>query len=151
MINKLKSIVQRYNELTIELSNPDVVSNIERFKDLSKELSDLTDIHSKAKDYIQKHEQLIEYKEILNGNDQELKELVQDEIDELKKELAEMEEDLKIMLIPKNPDDDKNTILEIRSGTGGEEAALFAGDLYRMYMRYAERQSWSTEILNLND
>ena len=151
MINKLKSIVQRYNELTNELSNLDVVSNIERFKDLSKELSDLTDIHSKAKGYIQKHVQLIEYNEILNGNDQELKELVQDEIDELKKELAEMEEELKIMLIPKNPDDDKNTILEIRSGTGGEEAALFAGDLYRMYMRYAERQNWSTEILNLND
>ena len=151
MINKLKSIVQRYNELTIELSNPDVVSNIERFKDLSKELSDLTENHSKAKDYIQKQDQLVEYNEILNDDDQELKELVQDEIDELKKELTEMEEKLKIMLIPKNPDDDKNTILEIRSGTGGEEAALFAGDLYRMYMRYAERQNWSTEILNLSD
>ena len=94
---------------------------------------------------------MAEDEEILKGNDAELKELVQGEIDELKTDLAEMEEVLKIMLIPKNPDDDKNTILEIRSGTGGEEAALFAGDLYRMYLRYAERQSWATEILSLSD
>lgn len=151
MINKLKEVVARYNHITEELSNPDVISDIERFKNLSKEHSDLTEINLKAKDYIQKSEQLAEDEEILKGDDSELKELVQDEIDELKSELAEMEETLKIMLIPKNPDDDKNTILEIRSGTGGEEAALFAGDLYRMYMRYAERQNWTTEILNLSD
>jgi peptide chain release factor 1 len=151
MINKLKSIVQKFDEITHELSDPNVVSNIERFKDLSKEHSDLTELHSNAMDYIQKYDQLIEYDEILNGDDLELKELVQDEIDGLKKEISEMEEMLKIMLIPKNPDDDKNTILEIRSGTGGEEAALFAGDLYRMYMRYAERQNWTIEILNLSD
>ena len=151
MINKLKEVVARYNHITEELSNPDVISDIERFKNLSKEHSDLTEINLKAKDYIQKSEQFAEDEEILKGDDSELKELVQDEIDELKSELAEMEETLKIMLIPKNPDDDKNTILEIRSGTGGEEAALFAGDLYRMYMRYAERQNWTTEILNLSD
>ena len=151
MINKLKEVVARYNHITEELSNPDVISDIERFKNLSKEHSDLTEINLKAKDYILKSEQLAEDEEILKGDDSELKELVQDEIDELKSELAEMEETLKIMLIPKNPDDDKNTILEIRSGTGGEEAALFAGDLYRMYMRYAERQNWTTEILNLSD
>lgn len=151
MINKLKEVVARYNHITEELSNPDVISDIERFKNLSKEHSDLTEINLKSKDYIQKSEQLAEDEEILKGDDSELKELVQDEIDELKSELAEMEETLKIMLIPKNPDDDKNTILEIRSGTGGEEAALFAGDLYRMYMRYAERQNWTTEILNLSD
>ena len=151
MINKLQEVVQRYNHITKELSNPDVISDIERFKNLSKEHSDLTEINQKAKEYIQKHEQLAEDEEILKGNDAELKELVQGEIDELKTDLAEMEEVLKIMLIPKNPDDDKNTILEIRSGTGGEEAALFAGDLYRMYLRYAERQSWATEILSLSD
>ena len=151
MINKLKEVVNRYNQITEELSNPDIISDIEKFKNLSKEHSDLTEVHHKAQDYIQKFEQLEEDEEILKGNDSELKELVQDEIDELKRDIAEMEEILKVMLIPKNPDDDKNTILEIRSGTGGEEAALFAGDLYRMYMRYAERQNWSIEILNLSD
>ena len=151
MIKKLKEIIERYNHVTAELSNPDVVSDIERFKNLSKEHSDSNEVYLKAIDFIQKYEQLAEDEEILNGNDSELKELVQDEIDELKNDLAEMEEDLKIMLIPKNPDDDKNTILEIRSGTGGEEAALFAANLYRMYMRYAERKNWSIEILNLSD
>lgn len=151
MIKKLKEIIERYNHVTAELSNPDVVSDIERFKNLSKEHSDSNEVYQKAIDFIQRYEQLAEDEEILNGNDSELKELVQDEIDELKNDLAEMEEDLKIMLIPKNPDDDKNTILEIRSGTGGEEAALFAANLYRMYMRYAERKNWSIEILNLSD
>ncbi|MAJ45504.1 MAG: peptide chain release factor 1 [Candidatus Marinimicrobia bacterium] len=151
MIDKLKEIVQRYNQITEELSNPNIVSDIEHFKNLSKEHSDLTEINLKSLEYIQKHKQLVEDEEILKGNDTELKELVQDEIEGLKADLTGMEEVLKIMLIPRNPDDDKNTILEIRSGTGGEEAALFASNLYRMYLRYAERQGWMTEILNLSD
>ena len=151
MLTKLQEVVKRYDQITEELSSPDVISNLERFKKLSKEHSDLTEIYINSKKYISKHDQLTEDEEILKGNDSELKELVQSEIEDIKLELIEMEELLKIMLIPKNPDDDKNTILEIRSGTGGEEAALFAGDLYRMYSRYTERKGWTTEVLSLSD
>ena len=151
MLTKLQEVVKRYDQITEKLSSPDVISNLERFKKLSKEHSDLTEIYINSKKYISKHDQLTEDEEILKGNDSELKELVQSEIDDIKLELIEMEELLKIMLIPKNPDDDKNTILEIRSGTGGEEAALFAGDLYRMYSRYTERKGWTTEVLSLSD
>ena len=151
MLIKLQEVVKRYDQITKELSSPDVISNLERFKKLSKEHSDLTEIYINSKKYISKHDQLTEDEEILKGNDSELKELVQSEIDDIKLDLIEMEEILKIMLIPKNPDDDKNTILEIRSGTGGEEAALFAGDLYRMYSRYTERKGWTTEVLSLSD
>ena len=151
MLTKLQEVVKRYDQITKELSSPDVISNLERFKKLSKEHSDLTEIYINSKKYISKHDQLTEDEEILKGNDSELKELVQSEIEDIKLELIEMEELLKIMLIPKNPDDDKNTILEIRSGTGGEEAALFAGDLYRMYSRYTERKGWITEVLSLSD
>ena len=151
MLTKLQEVVKRYDQITEELSSPDVISNLERFKKLSKEHSDLTEIYINSKKYISKHDQLTEDEEILKGNDSELKELVQSEIEDIKLDLIEMEEILKIMLIPKNPDDDKNTILEIRSGTGGEEAALFAGDLYRMYSRYTERKGWTTEVLSLSD
>ena len=151
MLTKLQEVVKRYDQITEELSSPDVISNLERFKKLSKEHSDLTEIYINSKKYISKHDQLTEDEEILKGNDSELKELVHSEIEDIKLELIEMEELLKIMLIPKNPDDDKNTILEIRSGTGGEEAALFAGDLYRMYSRYTERKGWTTEVLSLSD
>ncbi len=151
MLIKLQEVVKRYDQITKELSSPDVISNLERFKKLSKEHSDLTEIYINSKKYISKHDQLTEDEEILKGNDSELKELVQSEIEDIKLELIEMEEILKVMLIPKNPDDDKNTILEIRSGTGGEEAALFAGDLYRMYSRYTERKGWTTEVLSLSD
>ena len=151
MLTKLQEVVKRYDQITEELSSPDVISNLERFKKLSKEHSDLTEIYINSKKYISKHNQLTEDEEILKGNDSELKELVHSEIEDIKLELIEMEELLKIMLIPKNPDDDKNTILEIRSGTGGEEAALFAGDLYRMYSRYTERKGWTTEVLSLSD
>ena len=151
MLTKLQEVVKRYDQITEKLSSPDVISNLERFKKLSKEHSDLTEIYINSKKYISKHDQLTEDEEILKGNDSELKELVQSEIEDIKLELIEMEELLKIMLIPKNPDDDKNTILEIRSGTGGEEAALFAGDLYRMYSRYTERKGWTTEVLSLSD
>ena len=151
MLTKLQEVVKRYDQITEELSSPDVISNHERFKKLSQEHSDLTEIYINSKKYISKHDQLTEDEEILKGNDSELKELVQSEIEDIKLELIEMEELLKIMLIPKNPDDDKNTVLEIRSGTGGEEAALFAGDLYRMYSRYTERKGWTTEVLSLSD
>ncbi|MBT7940471.1 MAG: peptide chain release factor 1, partial [Candidatus Marinimicrobia bacterium] len=101
--------------------------------------------------YLNLLEQLDENEEILTGDDEELIELAQEELTDIKADIVKLEEQLKVLLIPKDPDDNKNTILEIRSGTGGDEAALFAGDLYRMYMRYAERRSWKTELLTLNE
>ncbi len=151
MKDKLLTVVQRYDELTLQLSDPETISNMELFRTLSKEHADLNDLNSKANKYLRTLEQLDEDEEILNGDDPELKELVVEEIEQLKSDLQVMEDHLKIMLLPKDPDDNKNTILEIRSGTGGEEAALFASDLYRMYMRYAERQNWSTELLSMSD
>jgi len=151
VIDKLQSIIDKYDDLNRQLSNPDVVSNIERFKNLSREHSSMQETYDMAKIYLAKHKQLTEDEEILKGSDEELKELVKDEISDLKDDLSKMDDKLKILLIPKDPNDNKNTILEIRSGTGGDEAALFAQDLYRMYMRFVERQKWKFEILVFNE
>ena len=151
MIDKLKSIVSQHNELAELMSQPDAMKDMKTFAKIAREHSRLTELVEEAKNYIEIYERIQEYEEILNGNDAELKELVKDEIGDLKDSLVTREEKLKILLIPKNPNDDKNTILEIRSGTGGNEAALFAGNLYRMYLRYAERQGWKTEVLTMND
>jgi len=151
MIDKLKSIVSQHNELAELMSQPDAMKDMKTFTKIAREHSRLTELVEEAKNYIEIYGQIQEDEEILNGDDAELKELVKDEIGDLKDSLAAREKKLKILLIPKNPDDNKNTILEIRSGTGGDEAALFAGNLYRMYLRYAERQGWKAEVLTMND
>ncbi|MFC1480792.1 peptide chain release factor 1 [Candidatus Neomarinimicrobiota bacterium] len=151
MIEKLREIIQRSEELTSRMGEPDVASDPKQYATLAKELSELTGITAKARIYIDIAEKLAEDEDLLKSGDPELKELVQEEIPELRAELAELEELLKILLLPKDPNDNRNTVLEIRSGTGGDEAALFAGDLYRMYSRYAERRNWTTEVLSLSD
>ena len=151
MIDKLKSAIARYDELAKLMSKPDAIKNMKVFTNMAREHSELAKLVDEAKNYIDIYEQIREDEEILNGNDTELKELVKDEIGVLREDLLIHEQKLKILLIPKDPNDDKNTILEIRSGTGGDEAALFARNLYRMYLRYAERQGWKTEILTMND
>ncbi len=151
MVEKLRQILQRFEELTEKLSDPNVVNDIKEYTRLSREHRNLSSLAEKSRKYLDLVSQLEEDEAILSGDDDELKELVHDEINELKTAISDMEEELKVLLIPKDPDDDKNTILEIRSGTGGEEAALFAGDLYRMYTRYAERKNWKTELLSLNE
>ena len=151
MINKIKDVVKRYDELGLKLSQSEIVSNRKKFTKLAREHSSLEDLVTIGKIFILKSDQLEEFEDVLSGDDEELKELVKEEIDELKDELESLEEKLKVLLIPKDPDDDKNTILEIRSGTGGEEAALFGGDLYRMYMRYAERRGWKIELMSLSE
>ncbi|NQU66941.1 MAG: peptide chain release factor 1 [Candidatus Marinimicrobia bacterium] len=151
MIEKLKEIIQRYNELHEKLSDPNVTSDLKEYTRLSREHSNLTPVAEKSMEYLNAYDQLQEFEQILSGNDADLKMIVQDEMEDLKALITKLEEELKVLLIPKDPDDDKNTILEIRGGTGGEEAALFAGDLYRMYMRYAERMSWKIELMNLNE
>ena len=151
MIDKLKSILTRFNELEELMSQPDAMRDMKAFTKMAREHSGLTKLVEEAKNYIVIFDRLQEDEKILNEDDPELKELVKDEIADLREDLSAYEEKLKILLVPKDPDDDKNTILEVRSGTGGDEAAIFAGNLYRMYLRYAERQGWNTEVLTMND
>ena len=151
MINKLKTIINRHNELANLMSQPDSMQDMKKFTKLAQEHSSLTDLVEESKKYINLFNQIKEDEEILNGDDPELKELVKEEISELRLNLTNLENKLKILLIPKDPNDNKNTILEIRSGTGGDEAALFAANLYRLYIRYAERQGWKIDIMSMNE
>jgi len=151
VINKLKTIINRHNELANLMSQPDSMQDMKKFTKLAQEHSSLTDLVEESKKYINLFNQIKEDEEILNGDDPELKELVKEEISELRLNLTNLENKLKILLIPKDPNDNKNTILEIRSGTGGDEAALFAANLYRLYIRYAERQGWKIDIMSMNE
>ncbi len=151
MIDKLQTVLARYDELAELMNLPDAMQDMKAFTKLAREHRSLTELVDESKKYIITFNQLKDDEEILNGDDPELKELVKDEIGELRNILGLQEEKLKNLLIPNDPDDDKNTILEVRSGTGGDEAALFAGNLYRMYLRYAERQGWKMEVMSLNE
>ena len=151
MIDKLQTIIERYNTLAELMSQPDAMHNMKAFTQLAREHSGLTELVELSKIYIDTYAQLQDDEQILNGDDPELKELVKDEIGHLREDISVQEERLKVLLIPKDPNDTKNTILEIRSGTGGNEAALFAGNLYRMYLRFTERQNWKSEIMTLHD
>jgi len=151
MIEKLREIIQRHDDLATSMSDPATASDPKQYADLAREHSELSEVADKARIYVDLSQRLAEAEEILQGDDPELKQLAQEELPGLKDQMAELEEDLKVLLLPKDPDDDKNTILEIRGGTGGEEAALFAADLYRMYARYAERRGWATEVMSLSE
>ena len=151
MIDRLNQLIEEYQTISEKMSNPDIISNIKEYSSLAKEHRKIDPIIPKAKLYIKNFEQLKEDEEILQGNDRELKELVKEEIGEIREELDKLEQELKIFLLPKDPNDDKNTILEIRSGTGGTEAALFAENLFRMYLRFCENKKWKYEILSIHD
>ena len=151
MIDKLKSIITKYNKLSESLSDPVIISNFKQFAKIAKEHNSLTPIVEKSQIYFEKNNQLTSAQEILNSEEEELILLAKEEVSTLSKELIDLEKELKILLIPKDPNDNNNTILEIRSGTGGDEAALFAGDLMRMYIRYVERMKWNSEIITLHD
>ena len=151
MIEKLIQLVDHYNNIVKKMSNADVIADRDKYTALAKEHRQLTPTIELAKKYIMLYNQIQEDEEILQGDDAELKEIVKEELSGLKKELSILEDALKIKLLPKDPHDNKNIILEIRSGTGGNEAALFANDLFRMYTRYSEDQKWKNEILSIND
>ena len=150
MKDKLAQIIARHDELEARLADPAIISDPERLKDIAREHSQAHVIVPKANQFLSLLKQLDEHKIIIDGDDDELKELAMEELPTLEKELASLESELKILLIPRDPNDDKNTIVEIRAGTGGEEAALFAADLFRMYSRYAERNNWSRDIIASN-
>lgn len=149
MFQKLNDVEKKYEDLTQKISDPEIIAAQNEWKSYMKEHSDLEPIVLKYKEYKKVKNSLDEAKEMLS--DPELKELAEMEMLDAKEKLPKLEEELKLLLIPKDPDDDKNIICEIRAGTGGDEAALFAGTLFRMYTMYAERKHWKLEILNENE
>lgn len=152
MFDKLEDILIRYQELEQELMNPGIMSDQNRFKNLRKEHSDLTDIVEKYKEYKATQTSIEESLQLLEEeSDEEMRELAKEELSICKQSLSTIEEELKILLLPKDPNDDKNVIVEIRGGAGGDEAALFAAELYRMYVMYAERNRWKIDMMNLNE
>ena len=148
MFAKLEGLEKKYMELEQQLSQPGIYNDQEQFKKLSKAHADLKDVVELFRQYRSAKEQIEENRQLLHEDDPEIKALAQEEIKNLEARLPEIEHQLKVLLIPKDPLDEKNTILEIRAGTGGEEAALFAADLFRMYCRYAELKHWKVEIMS---
>ncbi|WP_105981276.1 peptide chain release factor 1 [Bacillus paralicheniformis] len=151
MLDRLKSIEDRYKKLNELLSDPEVVNDPKKLREYSKEQSDLQETVEVYRRYRSASEQLSDAKAMLEEKlDSDMREMVKEEISELQEEIESLTDQLKVLLIPKDPNDDKNVIMEIRGAAGGEEAALFAGNLYRMYSRYAELQGWKTEVMEAN-
>ena len=151
MFQKLDDVEKRYEELTVQISDPEVISKTNEWQKLMKEHSDMTPIVGKYREYKRVKQNYEEALEMMKEEDQEMRALAETEMLESKEKMHSLEEELKLLLIPKDPDDDKNVICEIRAGAGGEEAALFAGTLFRMYSMYAEKKHWKLEILNENE
>ena len=151
MLDKLQKVEDRFREIESQLGDPSVVANVDRFTKLTRELATLEPIVKKFRDYKKILAQIDEDKILIEtADDDELKTIAAEELTELKKSKAEFDKELPVLLLPRDPNDDKNVIVEIRGGVGGEEAALFAGDLFRMYTRYAERQGWRVDIVDSN-
>ncbi|MCS7215265.1 MAG: peptide chain release factor 1 [Thermodesulfovibrio sp.] len=148
MLEKLIEVESKYEKITLTLSDPKVFSNKDDYMKYSKEQAELEPIVTKFREYKKVVQQIEEVEEMLKSGDPDLKELAEEELQKLKKLKPQIEQDLKILLLPKDPRDEKNVILEIRAGTGGEEAALFAADLFRMYAKYAESKGWKVEIID---
>ena len=153
MFDKLETVVNRYEQIGMELTRPEIVSDNEQFRKLMKEHSELTPIVEKFKEYSDAKKLEADSLSLLSeaGLDKELKEIAEEELKEAKENIIKFSEELKILMLPKDPNDQKNVIVEIRGGAGGEEAALFAASLYRMYSMYAEGRRWNIEILNENE
>ena len=152
MFDRLDDTVMRYEEMMNQLSEPDVANDPERFKRLMKEQSDLTPIVEAYKEYKQCKQNVEDSLAMLDEeSDEEMRELAKEELNESKARIEELEQELKVLLLPKDPNDDKNVIVEIRAGAGGDEAALFAAEIYRMYVHYAESQRWKVETLEMEE
>ena len=153
MYDKLDFIVAKYEELSAKVSDPEIINDQPVWQKHIREMSEMEPIVNKYKEYKKTKDQLADTKSMLDegGMDEELKELAKMELSELEDSLEQLSSELQVALLPKDPNDDKNVILEIRAGTGGDEAALFGSDLLRMYLRYAERRHWKAEIMEMND
>jgi len=150
LIEKLEKLSERYRKLEEELSKPEVIKDVKKYRELSREHKELSELYETYQEYKKLQKELRDTKELLKSPDKDIKELAQEEVERIQKRLGELEEQLKFLLVPKDPNDSKNVILEIRAGTGGEEAALFAADLLRMYQKYAEDKGWKFSILSAN-
>jgi peptide chain release factor 1 len=152
MFEKLAEVEQLYQELERRMADPALLDDMDEYRRVHKQYSDLTEIVAKFREYKSTEQQLDETEEMLRGTlDEDLRDLAQMELDDLKGRRARLEQELKVMLLPRDPNDEKDVILEIRAAAGGEEAALFAGELLRMYMRYAEKRGWKYEFLSTNE
>ena len=152
MFDRLGDMLRHYEELMLELNNPSVAEDQRKFRKLMKEQADLAPIVDAYKQYKQAKQDVEDSLTLLDEeSDEEMKELAKEELADAKKRIEELEQELKILLLPKDPNDEKNVIVEIRAGAGGDEAALFASELYRMYVHYAESQHWKTEMINVSE
>ena len=149
--SKLEHLVERLDEVNALLSDPDIISDQKRFLSLTKEHAQITPIVETFNNFVSAEGDLAEAKDMINSGDPDLKEMGQEELPELEKQIATYEDDLQVMMLPKDPNDDSNIFLEIRAGTGGDEAAIFGGDLFRMYSRFAEKMGWKVEVINTNE
>lgn len=148
MLDKLEAIKARFDEVGVALTNPEIVGNNQKFSALSKEYRSLEKVVLAQKEYLEVLNDVESYREALNGSDEELRELAKEELPLLEERKEKLEKHIRQLLIPKDPQDDKNVIMEVRAGTGGDEASLFAGDLLRMYIKFCERRGWKTAVLS---
>lgn len=152
MLDKLMVLEDKYKELSEKVADPEIISDQPTWQKLMKENSELEPIVMKYREYRRVNETIAESKQILEEeSDEDLRELAKMELSEAESQIVEIEDELKLLLVPKDPNDEKNVIVEIRGGAGGDEAALFAGDLFRMYSRYAERKGWKTSLMSSNE
>ncbi|MBT8266350.1 MAG: peptide chain release factor 1 [Bacteroidia bacterium] len=152
MIEKIQIVKQRFDEVNDLIIQPDIISDQKRYVQLNKEYKDLKQIVDKGEIYSRLLENIAEAEEIIaDGSDEEMIEMAKMELEDAKSKLATIEEDIKFMLIPKDPDDSKNVVVEVRAGTGGDEASIFAGDLHRMYTKYCEGRGWKVDIVDFNE
>ena len=151
MKDKLQTIIDKHSLLSEQLADPEIFNDQKKLTTTAKEHSALEDVVNVGKEYLAVLQNIEDDKSILNGDDAELKEIAQEELIELESRKDKLESDLKILLLPRDPNDDKNLILEIRAGTGGDEAALFAADLFRVYTRYAERKNWKYKVMDSSE
>ena len=152
MFDRLEDLVHRFEEITNELTEPSVVNDQKRFRNLMKEQSDLQPLVDTYMEYKKCQETVEDSLAMLEEeSDEEMREMLKEELSEARKNIAELEQKLKILLLPKDPNDDKNVIVEIRAGAGGDEAALFAAEIYRMYVHFAESRRWKVELMEADE
>jgi peptide chain release factor 1 len=152
MLERLRIVQQRFDEVSDLIIQPDIISNQKRYVKLNKEYKDLSELVKKGNEYKAILDNINEAKEIIaDGSDVEMTEMAQLELDEASGKLPQIEEEIKFLLIPKDPEDSKNVMMEIRAGTGGDEASIFAGDLYRMYTKYCSDKGWKTEVVDISE
>ena len=151
ILTKLETLVERYEEVQHLLGDPDVIGNQDKFRALSKEYSQLEEVTKCFQAYQQAQDDLAAAEDMANEDDEEMREMAQEEIKEAKEAIERLTDELQILLLPKDPNDDRNCFLEIRAGAGGDEAGIFAGDLFRMYSKYAEKRGWRIEVMSSNE